>query len=447
MALSLTQNDNLPQKQSIKNPLSNTTGKGTNDGKVNRIYRNLSLLLSIWVSFMWISNISVGNEFISINTVMENQMPNETPEEGPSSKYAYTWIVGSISDKDISYKGFLWDVLISAYVLRKHGSTADFWVYTRLSPDSNLTDLPAEDKRLFHDLGFKVKQLHTPKKESFAQLVYDKFLTLSMTDYKRVMFLDADIVPLTNLDYLFHLSDPDYMDVPTLLKPNFIMATKGEPCNTAMFIVEPSKESFEKYEDVVRRQHEIARTLPYPHFDRKEGWGVNFRRKVLKKHNYWESYSQNNTHWRFHAGHSDQGLMYYLMRFVLKEFSVVIGNKHQNWSPSEKENNDEADIESVTFDALAPYEGNVTMYQNFCNEPKDRLGKRTLNMLFKCHPPYSSFAHYSGKKKPWVSKQVNYNHINSTMSYQNFGVKNYYFKMLNEISNKYDMGIDVISTS
>ena len=139
--------------------------------------------------------------------------------------------------------------------------------------------------------------------------------------------------------------------------------------------------------------------------------------------------------------------MYHFVQFVLKELSVVIGNKLQNWSPSEDENNDEADIESVTFDALALYEGNVTMYQKSCNEPMDRLGERTLKMLFKCHPPYSSFAHYSGKKKPWVSKQVNYNHINSTMSYQNFGVKNYYFKMLNEISNKYDMGIDVISTS
>ena len=91
-----------------------------------------------------------------------------------------------------------------------------------------------------------MKQLETPRKESFAQLVYDKFLTFSMTDYKRVMFLDADTVPLTNLDYLFHLSDPDYMDAPTLLKLNLIFATNGEPCNTAMFIVEPSKEDSTK---------------------------------------------------------------------------------------------------------------------------------------------------------------------------------------------------------
>ena len=315
MVPSLFKDNRLPlihsiQKENSKYPLNDDSGKFRNSWKVNRIYRDLSLLLFFTLSIMWLTNIRVENELFLENTKIEKRMPNEMTKQRPDSKYAYAWIIGSISDKDISYKGFLWDVLISAYVLRKHGSTADFWVYTRLSPDSNLTDLPAEDKRLFHELGFKVKQLHTPKKESFAQLVYDKFLTLSMTDYKRVMFLDADIVPLTNLDYLFHLSDPDYMDVPTLLKPNFIMATKGEPCNTAMFIVEPSKESFEKYENVVRRQHEVARTLPYPHFDYEEGWGVNFLN--LKKNKHWESLNFHVDNWRFHASHSDQGLINYI---------------------------------------------------------------------------------------------------------------------------------------
>lgn len=425
------------QKEYVKDHCDDdATVSGGNGRQDPSSYRFLSLLLSVVLSSMWLTNICVGNKLITSNTVMESQILRDTREKSPSSKYAYTWIIGSINDNDLAYKGFMWDVLISAHVLHKHGSTADFWVYTRLSPDSNLTDLPAEDKRLFHELGIKVKQLEKPQKESFARFVYDKFLTFNMTDYKRVMFLDADMIPLTNLDYLFHLSDPDYNDVPTLLKPHFIVASNGEPCNTGMFMVEPSEENFLKYENIVTRQHEIAKTLPYPHFSRKYGWGVSF--SELKKHRFWESVNMTKEKWFFHAAHSDQGLMYYLSRFVVKEYSVVMGNKLQNWSPSKEENNNDADIESEIYDALAPYEGKVTAYQHVCDRKNNHLSKSK----WKCSPPYSSLAHFSGRKKPWLST-LHIENINSTSSMDMKGVFYYFFRELNEISIKYNMGIDV----
>ena len=186
--------------------------------------------------------------------------------------------------------------------------------------------------------------------------------------------------------------------------------------------------------------------MPYPHFDRKQGWGVNFRK--LKKNKHWESASLDPNRryraiWHFHAAHSDQGLMYYLVRFVLKEFSVVLGNKLQNWSPCKEENCDEADIESETFDALAPYEGNLTMYQFSCDRPRDALSEQELKVTWKCNPPYSLFAHFSGRKKPWFYKKFAFKNINSTSSRYNHGVLHYYFKELHEINNKYDMGLDV----
>ena len=143
----------------------------------------------------------------------------------PSSPYAYVWIIGGIHEDQMSFKGFLWDVLISVSLLRNQGSTADFWLYARLSPDSKRETMLAEDERLLHAMGIHIKYLEKPQRESFAQIVHDKFLTINMTDYKRVMFLDADIIPLTNMDYYFHLSDPDYKDLPTVLKPNFIVVS------------------------------------------------------------------------------------------------------------------------------------------------------------------------------------------------------------------------------
>jgi hypothetical protein len=75
---------------------------------------------------------------------------------------------------------------------------------------------------------------------------------VSFTDYKRVMFMDGDMIPMTNLDYYFHLSDPECTDLPTELKSNFIMASKGEPCNTGMFMVTPSKEAFDDYIGILK---------------------------------------------------------------------------------------------------------------------------------------------------------------------------------------------------
>ena len=71
----------------------------------------------------------------------------DTSNSSPSP-YAYVWIIGAIREDRPSYKGFLWDVLISASLLRKAGSTADFWLYLRFSPNSTLTEMPAEDTRL-----------------------------------------------------------------------------------------------------------------------------------------------------------------------------------------------------------------------------------------------------------------------------------------------------------
>ena len=100
-----------------------------------------------------------------------------------------------------------------------------------MSPDSKLDVLPTEDLRLLGALAFKIKYFDKPKHESFSQLVFDEFFILSMIDYKRIMYLDSDTMPLINLDYLFYLSDPDHTASPTLLKSNVIYVTRGEPSN------------------------------------------------------------------------------------------------------------------------------------------------------------------------------------------------------------------------
>ena len=348
-----------------------------------------------------------------------------------SSDYAYAWILGGIHEDKPSYKGFVWTILISANILRREGSAADFWVYARLSPNSTLEELSDEDRRLFRALDVNVILLEKPKKESFAQVVYDKFLTINMTDYKRVMFLDGDMMPTTNLDYIFHLSDPYYESTPNLLKPNLIVATRGEPCNTGMFMVEPSQQNFEKYLDVVRRQHQSAKTLQYPHFDWDKGWGHSFK----EVGDFWESVNiKGKQQWRWHASHSDQGLMYMYAKYVIGEVSIAIGDRVQNWRRGRDERLPvkEADVREL----FIPFQGELLQYQHSC----DNVNRRQQNRFWRCNPPYDSTAHFTGKEKPWLGQHVR----DEKATYGQHGAKGQWFAELEKINDKLSMSIDIV---
>lgn len=358
-----------------------------------------------------------------------------TKKTTESSPYAYAWVLGGVQEDRMAYKGFLWTILISANLLRNLGSTADFWVHVRLSSQSNLTDLPSEDRRVLEALGVHIVLLEKLQKESFAELVYDKFLTINMTRYKRVMFLDADILPMTNLDYYFHLSDPDYNEIPTLLKPNFIMASREEPCNTGMFMIEPSQEAFEQYRDVVRRQKKRAQTMSYPYFDFKDGWGHSFEHG-----DYWEGIHKKGNRWKFHASHSDQGLMYYFVKYVRKEVSIAIGDRIQNWKQASV--GDLPEIESDTHGLLEKYQGRLIRQQFLCDMSQEEALRRDADdNRWTCTPPYNSIAHFMGNTKPWRRK-FDFRRDRDD-SYRQFGPRYLWFKELNELSKKLDMGVDV----
>jgi Alpha-N-acetylglucosamine transferase len=286
-------------------------------------------------------------------------------------------------------------------------------------------------------MGIMIVVQPKPKTESFAQLVYDKFLTLNMTQYKRVMFLDADMIPMTNLDYYFYLSDPEYEELPTELKPNFIIATRREPCNTGMFMVEPSKIAFEQYQNIVKRQHEKAKTLPYPYFDYAEGWGHNF----LEHGDYWESVQQKSFHWKFHASHSDQGLMYYFAKYIRQNVSIAIGERIQNW----RTGNDSLvpELESEKTGVLAMHQGEILRYQWSCDKPKEDARVSDVELFWwKCTPPYDSTAHFMGDKKPWRRKYVASGY--TTYSFRQTGARYLWFKELTEVNEKYySMGLDM----
>lgn len=365
-------------------------------------------------------------------TKLETTKLEQTEPTTTKSPYAYAWVVGSIHEDNHAYRGFLYNILVSAKVLREKGSTADFVFWAQFSPDSKLKGrLPEEDERLLKELGVEIRILKDVEHESFAQLVYEKFKVLTMTEYKRVIFLDADIMPRTHLDYLFHLSVGDGTS-PPLLRPNLILATRGEPCNTALFMIEPRDDGWKLLQDTIHRQHIEGAKLPYPHFDKTNGWGYNF----MENNDPWESVNvKSGWKWSYHASHSDQGLMYYYAKFGMKNTSIMIGDVLQNFVPGTdgKHKKDfEGDFQKTIADRglthlLPPAEESI------------RYTCQTKESAFKCNAlPYGHVVHFAGNDKPWQ-------HAIDTheKKYQWRIQAKVWYDHLRQLNEKYHMGLDI----
>jgi alpha-N-acetylglucosamine transferase len=62
------------------------------------------------------------------------------------------------------------------------------------------------------------KESATQAKLNVGGSMFTNFHVYSMTEHQRVLYLDSDILPMANLDYLFALS------MRGVLKPNFLIS-------------------------------------------------------------------------------------------------------------------------------------------------------------------------------------------------------------------------------
>ena len=113
-----------------------------------------------------------------------------------SSSYAYMFLIGGVDPNEPKgYLGFLYNVLISSDILRNDGSKADIWLFIQMHPTTNHTQLPPEEEQLLQKLNIATVYLEKPKYSSFADIMMEKFRLLQLVQYKRVMYLDADVLP------------------------------------------------------------------------------------------------------------------------------------------------------------------------------------------------------------------------------------------------------------
>jgi lipopolysaccharide biosynthesis glycosyltransferase len=307
---------------------------------------------------------------------------------------AYAFLVAGCNPDEPSYQGFLYNVFLAIYTLWRSGSNAEFVVMIQMGAKTNYTELPKEHLKLFSKLSNTVvhfRYLRKPKVDSFYYAMLSKFAVLTLTSYNRVLFMDADILPLCNLDYLFDYSDRG------ILKDNAVIATATEPSNGGFFMLRPEVGDYEHIMSIVKRQHDQASKNGWHSFDYTLGWG-----HAIQPPDEWVNLGKENNrglNWKFHGGFADQGLLYHWVKYVKMHVSIFVYDIIQNWGPPKNEPSAQAGNDTTVNPVM---ESNISAFDiaGFGCPTRYRFQASTRP------PPYKDHYHFTGSKKPWERNSI-----------------------------------------
>jgi hypothetical protein len=344
------------------------------------------------------------------------------------SHYAYMFLVGGIKPEKPSYRGFVYNVMVSTYLLKKHGSKADVVFFVQMSLHTNATSLPEKEEDVLRQLGVQIRYMEKPQQyESFADINMEKFRILTLTEYRRVIFMDADVVPAINMDYLMELSDGEH----PLLQPNFVVAAGAEPSNGGLFMMTPRPGDYQALLKVIDDQRESAKHLKFPFFDRDVGWGHSFS----EHGDQWDGLSVSKKNWEFFGAHVDQGLLYYWTKYHQQAVTIFKGNIVENWVAGGEQFKNKPFLQSSFHPSL------VRQYS-----PKHHFADlyrcSWLNTWDKylCKPPYNDYAHFIGNGKPW-QRGWDAAKMNDTSCVQLLDAERLWFRTIFELSDKFGFNI------
>ena len=305
------------------------------------------------------------------------QLKRVKRKEAPS-RFAYAFVTSGVDpDERRTYQNYLFNIAITAWILHDRGSKAHVVALFQIAPDHD--EIPPEDLQLLHYLGVHVYYFppHKDGKGSFYRSQMEKFRILGLTQYDRVIYLDGDIIPLANLDFLFELS----MD--GALKEDVLLKTLSEPSHGGFFMLKPG--TLEVVQSIMEERERKAKTLPSPYFDVVDGWG-----HVMVEEEKWILPKWQDTNWTFYAAFADQGLLYHYTRFVRKSVSVIAISKNV---VEQYEENEQGIVPLVEEIPNREFFGQVDA--NIIEELTPNLGERNT--------PKSWMKHFTGTKKPWMA--------------------------------------------
>ena len=361
-------------------PTSNTTVTNDQSGSNNNL---LPLERSTTLQQNYVYDIPTTTfiEKARVPRVPIDNMNDDSNKKKPFRKWAYAFLIGGCNSKKAQYKGFLYNAVVAAHILKKQSnSRADIVLMIQMSVSTDETELPQEDLDLIHHLDIKLKYI--PKfrfavSETFYALQLEKFRILELEEYSRVIYMDSDVMPYCNMDYMFELSERRKAKN-RLLKENAILSWKVEPSNGGFFMLEPGREKYNQLQAIIERKERKALTQQW-HWDRIEGWGHTIKE--------WRSQRSSGTNWTFHAAFADQGLLYYYTKFHQQSVSQIIGWEIEQWGKNITSTNESGSID-VSEPVLERID-NGTLSKYSCNPRKVKRHRPLV--------PFRDFEHFTGK--------------------------------------------------
>jgi hypothetical protein len=118
-----------------------------------------------------------------------------------TAPFAHAFVIGGCTPDSGRYMGFLYNVMVATTVLRDEGSQSDVVLLLQIGPNATASTIPERQQHALEALGIHIYYIPKSRRESFYDTVLNKFRALQLVQYKKVMLLDADAMPLGNLDY------------------------------------------------------------------------------------------------------------------------------------------------------------------------------------------------------------------------------------------------------
>lgn len=314
------------------------------------------------------------------NATMRSEETNNVTTENPSTPAAaafkrrttesayFTLIAGitpstSLPLKDPhSYLGYLLNLAVMVYMLETLGSTMDIVLLVRLKHAVKEKTLPEAQVRFFDKLQVRIEYLPQQEDDEWNSYMMEKFNILKFHEYKRILFLDADVMPLCNLDHHFRMSIER-----EVFGPNLVFAYRNEPAQGGFFMLSPGKSDWDTYLKVP------------PYTNETVGFGQPLLTNTTT--HYAEGTTSNFTSWNWHGAGQDQGMLYHWVRFVKKNVTIVNKSRVQKW------------VNGKLVEELHDF--NITCPNLLLDV------ERPFRMSYT--PVYTDFYHFTGMKKPWMN--------------------------------------------
>ena len=324
----------------------------------------------------------------------------------PSPRWAYVFFLGACDPTHPSYRGGLYNILVASYVLKyRESSPADVLVLVQMAHNTTHRTLPPMDISMLQTLGVKVRYIPKPTcQPSFYELVIQKMWVFTLVEYTRILFLDTDVLPLCNLDYLFMLSEKG------ILQENVLHAMYDDPVNAGLFVITPNLEHYQQIQQVIRRVSP-DHILPPPNFDPVLGWG--------QKVDYGLWNGETGQGWTFYCADADQGLLLYWTKYLRQSVSIIIGNQ----------------IEHTTRSGTHTVTNALDQYSCLLSPSKQLQGNFASNANARAAslPFYRDFHHAVGFSKFWEQKALR--HIPKRMDQVHSSTEYWYLLLQSLVDN------------